>query len=256
MKNILAYIFFHIWALLAAVTSLILSSAFLLVSYIAPVKGKSVMFFFYRFWGKAMVYLSLSRVSVIGEENVPRNEALVIISNHQSMFDIFLGIGFYPMYFLFFSKKEVFKVPLIGRIMTFLGFIGVDRANPRAAGKALLETVRKVKKGSSILIYPEGTRSYNAEKFLDFKPGTLIIARQSGAPILPVLIYGSSLVMPESRKRYIWPKHILIKILPPIHSDSPLHPSSAGGDDDKEEKILVNLKDYMQDEYRKMIPRK
>ncbi len=202
-----------------------------------------------------MVYLSFSRVTVTGHENIPPGEAVVIISNHQSMFDIFLGIGFYPMYFLFFSKKEVFKVPMIGRIMKQLGFIGVDRANPREAGKALLETVRKVKKGDSVLIYPEGTRSYNAETFLDFKPGTMIIARQSGAPILPVLIYGSSLVMPEAKKRFLWPHHIRIHILPAIRAENPLHPKFAAGDDKKEEEILVNLKNYMQSEFRKMIPR-
>jgi 1-acyl-sn-glycerol-3-phosphate acyltransferase len=254
MKNLIAFIFFHIWVLLAATVSFFLSSIFLLVSFIIPVKGRPIMFFIYRLWGKIMVYLTFSRVSIVGRENVPQNQALVIISNHQSLFDIFLGIGFYPMYFLFFSKKEVFKIPLIGRIMTFLGFIGVDRANPRAAGKALLETVRKVKKGDSILIYPEGTRTYNAEEFLPFKPGPLIIARQSGAPILPVIIYGSSLVLPESRKRYLWPHHIIIKILPPIYEDNAMHPKAAGGDDIKEDKILVNLKDYMQSEYRKMIP--
>ena len=148
-----------------------------------------------RIWGKALVITAFTKVNM--EEHFDSsvfNENYVLMSNHQSAFDIFLLYGYLPFDFTFLSKKEVFKIPLFGIAMKVVGAIAVDRENPASLKKTIKDMENYIKGGRSLLIVPEGTRSKDG-KLLPFKKGGFLLAKKSKTKILPVTIIGSSDVL-------------------------------------------------------------
>lgn len=252
-KSIGGFFYFYIWFVVSVLISFVLSSFFLFFTFIVK-PGHGILMFIYHLWARLIVRASLSSIRIDGVENI-KDGPFVIISNHQSIFDIFIAAGYFPLPFVFFSKKEVFKVPLIGRVMKHLEFIGVDRSNPREAARSLLEAVRKIKRGTSVLIYPEGTRSYHEGEMLPFKSGTLVAARQTKVPILPIIVHGSRQILPETSSRYLWPHPIRIRVLPAIDATHRLHPASLSGksDDSMEENQAESLREYIMEEYARLV---
>lgn len=113
-------------------------------------------------WGWLGIRLTFCPIYVYGREKVKLQPG-IIISNHQSLFDILAGLGFYPIDFLFLSKEEVFKVPLVGLAMKKIGYISVNRSSPRQAARSLEVVEARVRENNRVLIYPEGTRSKDAQ---------------------------------------------------------------------------------------------
>ena len=254
IKGAFAGILWTYWVLISILWTLFLSIFFFLLSISLPKKYQHILHFFPRIWAKGITYLALCPVEVKGKENA-LDPPSVIIANHQSAFDIFVHAGFYPKSFLFVSKKEVFKIPVIGFIMRKLEYIPVERQNPRKAAQSALETIRKLKTGYSVLIYPEGTRSPNADTFLPFKAGTLLIASKGKIPIVPMVTWGPQKVLKPGRYFYLMPHKIRISILPPIFPEDPLHPSQKK-DPQEQKALLEELRELMQKEYDAISPKK
>lgn len=239
-KRILGF-FFWVWyiSLYSIITFfVVLSSGFFSVvmsKIIDEDKALSIVWAIGRFWGRSLYWITFSPVKVVGAENIPQDKASMVISNHTSSFDIMVGIGYYPIQVLFFSKKEIFDIPLFGEVMRFMKFISVDRNDPKKAASALLEGVRKIKKGYHLLLYPEGTRKKDFGQILDFKPGLNIIARQAGVPIVPIVIEGNDILKPPYKKFFVYPTNITIRILPAITSEHPFHPVHEGKGKEEDE---------------------
>ncbi|MDH5720257.1 MAG: 1-acyl-sn-glycerol-3-phosphate acyltransferase [Spirochaetia bacterium] len=252
MKRVFGFIFWFIWIVLFIPLTILCALTILILNFLWIGKSNLKTRFFriiYRFWGKTGIFLSFSPVKIIGDKKSIPKPAL-IISNHQSDFDIFAG-GFYPADFLFLSKKEVFDIPLVGKAMTKCEFISVDRENPRNAAKALIAIVRRMKKKQTILMYPEGTRSNDASKLLPFKNGSLSAARSANVPITPIVVRGTQQVKPNNKKFYIFPHRILINILETIEINNELHPANAESKITDAEK-LNKIRMIMQTAYDKM----
>lgn len=141
-------------------------------------------------WAKAVVAISGVRVSVRGVENVPRGKAVLFLSNHQGAFDIPALQSVLPVQFRWVAKKSLFKVPFVGWSMRLAGYISIDRENPAEAVKSMEEAAKKMEQGSSVIIFPEGTRSESGS-LLPFKRGAFMLARKAGRPIVPVAINGT-----------------------------------------------------------------
>ncbi len=146
-----------------------------------------------RIWGKLSVIASFTKVEVIKEE-FQLESRYVVMSNHQSAFDIFILYGYLPFDFTFLSKIEVFKIPLFGLAMKIVGAIGVERGNTKKLKSTILAMQNYLKQDRSLLIFPEGTRSIDG-KLLPFKKGGFMLAKKSNAKILPVTIIGSKEVL-------------------------------------------------------------
>ena len=144
-----------------------------------------------RTWYRYVFYLSGSSIRVTGEENINPKKAYLIVANHQSAFDIY-AIGFLRRPFVFISKTTYFKIPLIGTGMRTLGYISIDRTNPRKARKSLDEAAKVlVEENRSIVLFPEGTRSEDGV-VQPFKMGALRIAEYTPeTSIIPIGIYGT-----------------------------------------------------------------
>ena len=133
---------------------------------------------------KGLFKIMFIRVKREGLENVDKNAVYVVMGNHVSMFDIPLLFGYIPVRFNGIEASEHFKSPLYGFALKRYGNIPINRKNARESFKAILQGAEMVKKGRSIVILPEGTRTLKP-RMGEFKKFPFILAKKAGAPILP-----------------------------------------------------------------------
>jgi 1-acyl-sn-glycerol-3-phosphate acyltransferase len=154
---------------------------------------------------------------VIGGENIDRKQPYVIVINHTSMMDI-MSLYPLPLVFKWVSKREVYRIPMVGRLLFMHGDIVINRASTKEAMN-LVHTKGKewLSKGASVAIFPEGTRSKDRE-IHNFKAGAFILAKDAGVPILPIVLDNTDKMM---RKGFFmnWSNRITIKVLPPIPAE-------------------------------------
>ncbi|MBT8351297.1 MAG: 1-acyl-sn-glycerol-3-phosphate acyltransferase [Deltaproteobacteria bacterium] len=148
-----------------------------------------------RFWGKMILFVSRTKVTVNGISNIDPSKSYIFMPNHQSNFDIPVLIGCIPAQFRWLAKAELFKIPLFGRAMRGCGYISIDRADRKSAFKSLKKAADTIRNGVSVLIFPEGTRSLDG-KIRDFKKGGFVLSVDSGVSIIPVIIHGTWSIMP------------------------------------------------------------
>ena len=154
---------------------------------------------------------------VVGAENIDKNQAYVIVINHMSMMDI-MSLYPVPLVFKWVSKREVYKIPMVGRLLFMHGDIVINRSNPKEAMQFVhTQGLKWLKKGASVSIFPEGTRSKDGE-IHNFKAGAFILAKDAGVPILPVVLDGTNSLV---RKGWMinWRNVITIKVLPPVPAE-------------------------------------
>ncbi len=131
-----------------------------------------------------------------GGENVVPGRSCIFAANHQSQFDIFALQGYFPFDFRWLAKKELFRIPFFGPAMIRAGHIPVDRAHGRKALKSLDAAAERISTGTSVIIFPEGTRSVDG-RLGEFKTGAMILAIKAGVPLVPVAICGSHEILPK-----------------------------------------------------------
>jgi 1-acyl-sn-glycerol-3-phosphate acyltransferase len=146
------------------------------------------------FWCRIILALSGVSVSVSGVENLPTDRPVVIFSNHQGAFDIPVLQGYLPLQYRWLAKTSLFKIPVIGWTMWLAGYIGIERESATKAFKSLQAAAKKVKAGTSVLVFPEGTRSETGE-LLPFKKGAALLVSMSGVDVVPVAVQGTAGVM-------------------------------------------------------------
>ena len=141
---------------------------------------------------RQVIRIAGTKVIVLGEENVPKDTAVLYVGNHRSYFDILLTYVRVPRPTGYVAKKEMLRYPLLSNWMRYLHCLFLDRDNIKEGLKTILEAIEKVKNGISIFIFPEGTRNKNPETLLEFKEGSFKIAEKSGCPIIPVTLVNAS----------------------------------------------------------------
>lgn len=153
---------------------------------------------------------------VKGQENIPK-EACVFISNHQAIFDGFLLISYLNKSTGYIAKKEIKSYPLIGWWLSQLHTVYIDRSNVREGMKAINEGVENLKKGYSMLIFPEGTRSLKSE-MREFKKGSMKLALKAKVPIVPITLDGTYKVLEVGNQ--VRGHSLKMTIHKPIHLDN------------------------------------
>lgn len=170
-----------------------------------------------RRWSRAALWAAGVGYRVVGLEHVPTDRPIVVASNHQSWFDIFLIAAVLPISVRFMAKKELRKVPLLGRAMRQAGHIYIDRQDRRAAFDAYEEAARVIRSGMSAVVFPEGTRSRTGE-LQPFKKGPFVLAIAAQAPIVPAYSAGTFTLMPKGSWR-LRPHSIVLCFGPPIATE-------------------------------------
>jgi 1-acyl-sn-glycerol-3-phosphate acyltransferase len=145
-------------------------------------------------WSRALLRISGVRVYTEGIDQIESATAYVYIPNHMSFFDIFSLLAYLPVDFKFILKEELMRVPILNWGMRKAGYISISRSSPARARKTLKGAIDMIKKGTSLVIFAEGTRSKDGT-LQPLKRGAFQLAMASGAPIVPVAIKGSNEVM-------------------------------------------------------------
>lgn len=167
-----------------------------------------------RLWSPVLLWAGGARLEVSGQENVDPARPTIYISNHQSTIDIPTLFVAIPVNLRFVVKKELSYVPVLGWYLKLAGYVFVDRGNRGKAIASLDAAAEKIRKGTSVIVYAEGTRS-DGRRVLPFKKGPFALAIKSGVPICPVAIEGSGTLMPKNRWT-ITPGPIKVKVGAPI----------------------------------------
>ena len=178
-------------------------------------QGRWSYFAISKVWARSIIFLSRVRVRVEGLENIPEGPC-IFMSNHQSYFDVICLIAYLPRPARFVAKRILKFIPIFGQLMWATGHIIIDRKNPKQAWAELDRAVEKIKKGTSVLIFPEGTRSPD-HRLGEFKKGGFVLAIKSGVPIVPISITGTQSMMPKGKYSFKRPELIEIKIREPIY---------------------------------------
>lgn len=150
-----------------------------------------------RFWTGGTLGLFGVRVKVTGEENVVPGKGTIYVSNHASYLDIFILLSKISDSVRMVYKKTINRVPLISWAMLAGDFVSLDRKNVRSAIRSFDKAAKKMQKGISFVVFPEGTRSADGT-VKEFKRGIFILAEKSNADIVPVSISGSFELMPRT----------------------------------------------------------
>ncbi len=165
-----------------------------------------------------ILWLTGVKVTVIGQENIPKDRAVLYIGNHRSYFDILLTYTRCVGLCGYVAKIEMEKIPLLSNWMRNLHCLFLDRKDIKKGLKTILTCIEKVKSGVSICIFPEGTRN-RAEKDLDmmeFHEGSFRVAVKSGCPIVPMAINNSWDIW-EKHKPYIRKTRVILEYCKPIY---------------------------------------
>lgn len=167
-------------------------------------------------WAMSHVKMSGADVSVFGLENIPKDIAVVFISNHQSNFDIALIMSYIDKPIGFISKLEMKKIPLVRTWMEYINCVFMDRSSLKKSAQAIIQGVNLLKAGHSLSIFPEGTRSKGGP-IGDFKAGSFKLATKAKVPIVPITIKDSYKLM-EANGKKIKPAKVELYIHPMIET--------------------------------------
>lgn len=170
------------------------------------------------FWAMCYIWVNpFWKINLQGKENRKKGQTYIIISNHQSAFDIVLLYRLW-MHFKWVAKRELFRVPVIGWNLWLNKHIVINRGNRADAQRMINEAHENLDMGNSILIFPEGTRSASGA-IGRFKDGAFLLAKRSNYPILPVVIEGSREIFPKNGYLIKGRQTMQMKILEPIEPE-------------------------------------
>lgn len=170
--------------------------------------------FLARFWAKMIIFLTGSKLEIVGAENFPEHHNYCVISNHQGSLDIPIIMATVPWKVAFIAKKELKKAPIIGWWMQIIGVLFLDRSNSRQAVAVLNEAAQKIQSGHPMVIFPEGTRSKGGP-IAPFKKGSLKLAVKANTTVVPITIDGSYRVF-EAQKFGVKGAKIAVTVHKPI----------------------------------------
>lgn len=152
---------------------------------------------------------------VIGAEHIDPKQPYVITLNHNSMVDI-LCLYKIPLVFKWVSKREVYRIPIVGQLLFAHGDIVINRASSKEAmNKVHTRGKEWLAKGASVSIFPEGTRSKDGQ-IHNFKAGAFLLAKDAGVPILPIVLSGTTTMLRKGTFWLNWRNRITIKVLEPV----------------------------------------
>lgn len=153
------------------------------------------------FWGAMYTWVFPSwKVKVRGRKNFRRKTVYVVVSNHQSQLDILLAFNLFK-HFKWVSKAEIFKLPFVGWNMYLNRYVRLIRGDKESIEKMMAVSEERLREGSSVYFFPEGTRSMDG-RVKKFKPGAFILAHKLRLPILPIAISGTNKALPKYSMNY------------------------------------------------------
>jgi 1-acyl-sn-glycerol-3-phosphate acyltransferase len=168
-----------------------------------------------RTWSKQLLEQVDITLKVRGVEQLDTSKTYVVMSNHQSLYDIPVLITALPLCLRMVAKAELFKVPLWAQAMKAAGFVPVHRGQRDKALQDLRAAQEALSRGISIWIAPEGTRSPDGQ-LLAFKSGGFMLAGAAKVPVLPVTIDGTRKILPARALQFVRGVEVNVTIGEPV----------------------------------------
>ena len=169
-------------------------------------------------WALGNVRRSGAKFHIEGFENIPKDQAVVFVANHQGDFDIAVFLAYLPVPHGYVAKIEMLKVPLLRSWMKNMRCIFIDRNSIRQTAGVMLEGIKILKSGHSLVLFPEGTRS-KSDTMSEFKAASFKLASKAKVPIVPVTINGTYRIM-EANRGLIKSENVHVKIHPAIPTEN------------------------------------
>lgn len=215
MKSI-SYVFYGLYQYIIAWPTIVILTLFTAVFTIlfVPFRNAEFVHKVQQFWSRSFFRLMFLPVTVEGLEHIKPGQSYVFVSNHQSMFDVWLVYGWLPVIFKWLMKAELRKVPFVGTACKAAGHIYVDRKNPKAAIESMENVKKQLKNGICTVIFPEGTRTKNGQVGR-FKRGAFQIALDLKLPVIPISLSGCYDVLPKG-KPFVYRRPVRMYVGEPI----------------------------------------
>jgi 1-acyl-sn-glycerol-3-phosphate acyltransferase len=193
-RRVLSLLF---WVFIVVTSVLLFPIAVLLWALTAPFDRRLVLLHrFTCFWASLYTWLNpVWRVRIEGRDKIRREAAYVMVANHQSLLDILVLFRLF-VHFKWVSKIENFRIPLIGWNMSLNRYIALRRGDRSSVVQMLGRCRETLQAGSSVMIFPEGTRSPDG-RLRAFKPGAFVLAKTTGRPVLPIVVDGTASALPK-----------------------------------------------------------
>jgi 1-acyl-sn-glycerol-3-phosphate acyltransferase len=157
--------------------------------------GDLPIWFARRAWSPLGLWLAGARLDVVRMPPLPPGP-VIFASNHESALDIWALFAALPRGFRFVAKQELFRLPIFGWYLAIGGHIPVDRSNHARSIQSLRRAGQVVRAGTSLVVFPEGTRSRDG-RIHPFKKGPFVVAEEAGVPVVPIAIAGSGRITPS-----------------------------------------------------------
>lgn len=196
MKKILY--FTYQW-LIAVPILLVITFATSIITIIGTSLGSHRIMSYYpaHWWSRIVCALLLVRVKVRGRDNISPGQSYVFVANHQGAFDIWAIYGYLNHNFKWLMKKELEKIFMVGYACRKAGHVFVDDSSIHGVKETISEAEKTIKDGMSVVIFPEGSRSWDG-KMIPFKRGAFMLAAEFRLPVVPITIDGSFKAMPRT----------------------------------------------------------
>ncbi len=171
-----------------------------------------------RHWARDILWAAGLSVKIEGLENLSLDEPQIVVSNHQSWFDVWVLAAHLPVRYRFVAKKELGEIPIYGKAWKSCGHVSVDRGNREAAIESLNQAWQEIHEQKlTMVLFPEGTRSPDG-LLKTFKKGAFVLAVQGQVPLVPAAVIGTRDVMPKGSWR-VRRAPITLRIGPPIPTE-------------------------------------
>ena len=202
------------WFLVTLIFGITVVYALTVMAHMLLFRDKAVFYLYARSWSRLLLRVSGVKVDIRGTENLDVRTRYVYVANHNSLFDIPVVLACVPDNIRIMYKRELNKIPVFGWCLALSPFIALDRADGRDAMVKLDATIASMREGTSVLVFPEGTRSKNG-MLGEFKRGAFVLAARSGKPLVPLAILGSAAILP-ARKTELNKGTVILMINAPV----------------------------------------
>lgn len=154
-------------------------------------------------WGRRIASFSGTRIHVRNVEKLYKDGPVIILPNHQSLFDIAVLYTFLDLPFRWMAKAVLFRIPFFGWAMAGADYIPVERGDSKKALKSMFEAAELIQSGKSVIIFPEGTRGGPDGVMLPFKKGAFLLAKKAAVTIQPIVLWGNQYIIHKNKDHLI-----------------------------------------------------
>lgn len=214
-KHMIRFILIVLFLGIFFISSILIFPVVLLIGLFSKKARDRVSFSIVSWAFGIIIRIAGTKVDIIGYDNIPKDQAVLYVGNHRSMFDIAINYWKLPPLLGFVSKIEMKKFPFLSWWMILVKCLFLDRDNIKEGMKTIIKGTEQLKAGISMFIFPEGTRNKNEYEMLEFKEGSLKMAEKAGTLIVPVAITNTGACF-EDHFPKVKKTHVVIEYGKPI----------------------------------------